>query len=257
MISLGQLKVGRMLLGSNPFIGFSHISKKEGDEMTAFYTREKVMEVLDEAFANGVTAIWMPGDPPMVELWTAYKARGGKLPTWIVQNVVSPDKMKANMTESVRKGAAAIAVPGDAIDRQVRAGKWDVVKDWIEHIRSLGVPAGMASHSPTTHLEAERRGLRTDFYCQCLYMPEDYSPERREAALKTIAQIEKPVIAFKVLAAGRLAPEEAFNYVIPKLKPKDGLCVGVFSKRGADHVRKNTIDQVREDTTLVEMLSEK
>lgn len=249
MISLGSLKVGRMILGSNPFFGYAHVAAKEKKEMEAFYTKEKVMDVLDEAFANGVTAVWMPGDPRMVDLWTEYKAKGGKLPTWIAQNHVSPDKMKDNMTEAVKKGAAAISVQGVAIDRLVRAGKWDVVKDWIEHIKSLGVPAGMASHYPDTHLEAEKRKIPTDFYCQCLYTPEDYSPARREAALKTIAQIEKPVIAYKVLAAGRLTPDEAFNYVIPKLKPKDGLCVGIFSKHDAD--------QIREDTTLIGMFSEK
>jgi len=249
MISLGKLKVGRMILGSNPFFGYAHVSAKERDEMNSFYTKEKVMDVLDEAFANGVTAVWMPADPRMVNLWTDYKAKSGKLPTWIAQNHVDPAHMKENMTEAVKKGAAAISVQGVAIDRLVRAGKWDTVREWIEHIKSLGVPAGMASHYPDTHLEAERRKIPTDFYCQCLYTPEDYSPDRREAALKTISQIEKPVIAYKVLAAGRLTPDEALNYVIPKLKPKDGLCVGIFSK----HDR----DQIREDTTLIGMLSEK
>ncbi len=50
MIAPGNLKVGRMLLGSNPFFGTAHVSKKDSNEMTAFFTKDKVMEVLDEAF---------------------------------------------------------------------------------------------------------------------------------------------------------------------------------------------------------------
>lgn len=46
--------------------------------------------------------------------------------------------------------------------------------------------------------------------------------------------------------AGRLAPKDAFAYVLSRLKAKDGLCVGVFPK-DADHVG--------EDTGLVRELS--
>ena len=52
-----------------------------------------------------------------------------------------------------------------------------------------------------------------------------------------------------MLAAGRLAPKKAFAELLKQIKPKDGLCVGVFPK-------KNT-NEIVEDTTLVKKLSQR
>jgi hypothetical protein len=96
---------------------------------------------------------------------------------------------------------------------------------------------------------AEERGMPTDFYHQCVYQPENYSRECLDQALATIARLDKPVVAYKVLAAGRVLPDTAFVSLLQRLKPKDGLCVGVFPK--------DDPDQVAENTSLVRRLSER
>ena len=50
-----------------------------------------------------------------------------------------------------------------------------------------------------------------------------------------IQKVEKPVLAYKILAAGRLAdrkPEidRAFKYAFDNIKTKDGVIVGMFPK---------------------------
>ena len=50
-----------------------------------------------------------------------------------------------------------------------------------------------------------------------------------------IRQVEKPVLAYKILAAGRLADrpaeiEKAFEYAFRNIKPTDGVIVGMFPK---------------------------
>ena len=50
-----------------------------------------------------------------------------------------------------------------------------------------------------------------------------------------IRQVEKPVLAYKILAAGRLADrpaeiEKAFEYAFQNIKPNDGVIVGMFPK---------------------------
>jgi hypothetical protein len=136
--------------------------------------------------------------------------------------------MKDAIRACADNGGLAVCTQGERIDHQARTGNWDTIVEWLDHIHSLGLPAGIATHRPETHLVAEEKGIPTDFYHQCIYQPEDYSEECRERALATVEQMGKPVVAYKVLAAGRLAPEDAFGPVMGRLRAKDGLCVGVF-----------------------------
>ncbi len=238
-ITLGKVKVSRLILGSNPFFGFAHGNPQASeDEMRKWYTDERVMAVMDEAAERGINAVWTPSYDRWIRLWNAYRKKGGKLKTWIGQ----PDKfdrMKQHITACAKNGGKAICIQGECVDRAFRDKKHDLVRQWLDLIHSFGLPAGIATHRPTTHLIAEEKKLPTDFYHQCLYQPDKYSPKDREQALATIRKLSKPVIAFKVLAAGRLDPKKAFAHLLKQLKPKDGLCVGMLPNKNPDQVAEN------------------
>ena len=85
-----------------------------------------------------------------------------------------------------------------------------MVRGWLELIKSFGLPAGMGTHGAKTNLVAEEKGLPTDFYHQTLYRPDNYVREGLEESLATIEKLEKPVVAYKVLGAGRIAPKTRF-----------------------------------------------
>lgn len=236
-IRLGSLEVSRLILGSNPFFGFSHGNPQAtADEMRAWYTPEQTAAVLDQAAEQGVTAVWAPCYERWVELWTAYRANGGKLAHWIAQ----PDRlpMERDIDIAADHGASAVFIQGVRADEQVQAGAWDVLRGWLERIARRGLPAGMATHQATTHLEAEKRGMPADFYNQCLYRPGHYVPEGPAETLAAVEKLTKPVVLFKVLAAGRVAPNEALPPVLRRLKPKDGVCIGVFP-RERDEIAEN------------------
>ena len=247
-IRLGNLEVSRLLLGSNPFFGFAHKKDDTGRRMREYYTGEQIMAVLDEAAGHGISAVWTPCYDHWIALWNTYRERGGKLKIWIGQpDPKAEEDMKPAITACFRNGGRAVCIQGERIDGQVRQGRWNVVRGWVEHIKSLGMPAGIASHLPTTHLMAEERGIPTDFYHQCVYQPENYGRDCWDLAMETIRRLDKPVVAYKVLAAGRVEPAQAFPELWRNLKPKDGLCVGIFPK--------DKPEQVAEDTSLVRQLS--
>lgn len=264
-IKLGALEVSRLILGSNPFWGFAHRNPQATDvEMKAYYTDEQIMAVLDAAAAQGITAVWSPSYPRWINLWNKYRGQGGKLKIWIGQpdaygeplsnqRDAIPRIMRDHITAAAKNGAKAICVQGAQVESQFRAGRFDVLRDWLELIKSFGLPAGLAAHDPRVHLSAEEKGLPTDFYHQCLFRSVDNAPQGLEASLgpletslATIEKIAKPVIAYKVLCAGRILPKDAFPYVLSRLKPKDGMCVGVFPKKK---------DESAENAELVRQLS--
>lgn len=249
-IKLGSLEVSRLILGSNPFWGYSHKSPQLDEEMKKYHTDERIIAILDEAAECGITAIASPPDKRWRDLYKKYLDGGGKLRIWIAQPHGSPDQMKDEISAAADAGAQAAFIQGARVEEQFGQKKLDVLLDWVEHIRKRGVVAGMAAHWPEIHPEIERRGFPTDFYFQCFYNAskgEKYRAEEREKAIVTIHQIKKPVIGYKILAAGRLPPQEGFEYAFAHLAPKDGVCVGVYTK--------DAVDQIRQNATLTESLA--
>ncbi len=249
-IKIGSLAVSRLILGSNPFWGFSHRSPQLDEEMKQYHTDEVIVRVLDEAAACGVTTVTSPPDPRWLDLWAKYRASGGKLPLWISQCHDPPDKMVEEIDRSVKAGAHAIFIQGARTEEQFGQGKFDTLRAWVDRIKEAGLPAGAAAHWPEVHPELQKRKVPLDFYYQCFYnvsKGDTYRAAEREKAVETIRTLEKPVIAYKILAAGRLPANEGFEYALAHLRKTDGVCVGIYAKLA--------IDQVRQNATYTETLS--
>jgi len=249
-VRLGALEVSRLILGSNPFWGYSHKSAQLDQEMRAFHTDERIVRILDEAAECGVTAVASPPDERWRKLWARYAENGGRLKIWISQCHGKPDQMLSEIDRSVEAGAKAIFIQGARVEEQFGAGKFDTLKSWVEHIKEVGLPAGVAAHWPEIHPELQRRGFPVDFYYQCMYnasKTNDYSAAERKLAEATIAQLKKPAIAYKILAAGRLPASEGFEAAFNHIQRKDGVCVGIYAQ--------NAIDQIRQNATYTKALT--
>jgi hypothetical protein len=59
--------------------------------------------------------------------------------------------------------------------------------------------------------------------------PEKFLPQDRDRMVRLIQTLGRPVIHYKVLAAGRNTPEGAFAFVAKHLRPQDAVCVGVYT----------------------------
>ncbi len=94
-IKLGTLEVSRLILGSNPFWGWSHGNPQGTDQqMRDYYTDARITAVLDEAADQGITAVWTPCYERWIRLWNEYQKQGGRMKFWIAQPHVDPDKMR-------------------------------------------------------------------------------------------------------------------------------------------------------------------
>ena len=241
-VRIGTLEVSRLILGSNPFWGYSHKSQQLDEEMKRHHTDERIMQILDEAADCGLTALASPPDERWVNLWARYLDKGGRLKIWISQCHGHPEQMPEEIDRSIKAGAKAIFIQGARVEEQFGQDNFDVLRSWIERIKQAGLPAGAAAHWPEIHPELERRKFPTDFYYQCFYnvsKTSDYSSAEREKAVATIKMLEKPVIAYKILAAGRLTASEGFEHAFNSIARKDGVCVGIYAQRAIDQIRQN------------------
>jgi len=232
-IRLGKLEVSRFLLGSNPFGGWAHQPGNLGKEMKEWYTDERIVALMDEAAELGVTAVVTSPEPRWQNLWRKYRDEGGKLKHWIAQCHRKAEDIPTEINEAHDAGCSACFIQGHRVEGQFEGNTFGTVKSWVGQSLKLGLPTGMAAHRPDVHPMAESLDFGCDFYFQCFYNVahgDVFEPAARDKAIETIHALPKPCVGYKLLAAGRNDPAEAFAYARRHLRPTDGFCVGIYNK---------------------------
>jgi hypothetical protein len=233
-VPVGELTVSRFIVGGNPFSGQSHQSGELSNEMLDWYTTDRVKQTLEQAADEGVNTCLARGDRHIQRLFREYWNEGGRITNWIAQTAPEYESIPRNIKEAASAGAKGIYIQGAHVDRLFAGGRLEDVRPWLDEIRERGAAVGVGSHRPEVLRIVQDKGWPADFYMQCFYnlseRNEEYLAEDREKAVLTIRQLEKPTIAFKILAAGRNDPEEAFSFAFKNIKATDAVCVGVFPK---------------------------
>ena len=249
------LKVTRLILGANPFGGYSHQTRERDEEMRSFHTPERIIETLHRARAAGInTVITNNGSPNVMEALRRYFAEGGGL-QWIAQ-VSNGYREGATMIEALDEaaemGAKAVYTHGARTDAMYREQDVDQVTEWMERIRSHGVPAGVAAHAFEVHDWVNELGV-ADFHTVCFFRCGSIHDGKgtkfrlRDLAGATacIRRIEKPCIGYKIMGAGRIAPLMALEYAFDSIKPGDVVNVGMHRGDKDDIIEEN-VATVRE-----------
>ncbi len=242
-ITIGHVTVSRFLLGSNPFSTFSHQGEAMDLAMKRYFTTERIKAVLRDAETLGLTGLIARGDHHILRLLFEYREEGGTL-QWFAQTCPELGSLARNVEYAVQGGAVACHLHGGVMDNLVANHNTAEIPDAIAAIKAAGMIAGLAGHTPAVFRWAEEH-VDADYYMCCYYNPiprtenpehqrgfaETYLDEDRDAMTATIATLRKPVIHYKVLAAGRANPADAFAYVAQHLRPQDAVCVGIYPEQ--------------------------
>ncbi len=253
-IRFGGVEISRLIIGCNPFYGFSHFNDTLSEVMREYYTAERVCDVLHQCARFGINAY------NYVDLGRAgqdldrFQAEGGTMHL-IVQGIGDPAPFHA-----ARK-PLAMYHHGGRTDRAYQDGKIETVREWCKRVRDLGCLVGVGSHKPEVLALVEEQGWDVDFYAGCVYnitrtpeewrkvlngelleMPSEiYIRSDPDRMFRVMRQTTKPCFAYKILAAGRVADramDDAFRTAFASIKPTDGVFVGMFP-RVKDEVREN------------------
>ena len=76
---LGKYDITRLIIGSNPFYGYSHTSRTLDEHMREWSTPDNVCAALQEAGRNGITTFQTNGNDRSLSDVEKYHAQGGKL----------------------------------------------------------------------------------------------------------------------------------------------------------------------------------
>jgi len=250
-VKLAGAEVSRFLIGSNPFSGFSHISVAKDKEMVGYYTVAKIKETLREAERLGITGVVARADHHVIRLLREYWDEGGKI-KWMAQTCPGVGPSEMCVKEAAGGGAVGVHVHGGVMDYLVAQKQLDEAKRAVETARKLGMAAGIAGHT-TAVFELAEKELDVDYYMCCYYNPtprenspehvhgaeEKFRAEDRARMAAMIKTLSRPVIHYKIMAAGRNDPEEAFSFCCSVMRPGDAVCIGVYTAADPKMIAKD------------------
>jgi hypothetical protein len=237
-----HLTVSRFILGSNPFSGFSHQSPETDWDMRHYFSSVHIKALLCQAEALGVNTLLARTDFHMMRVILEYRDEGGAL-QWFAQTCPEVGSHEACILRASTYGAKACHIHGGVMDNLFAQGKLAEIPPALDLIREKGMLAGIAAHNPRV-IEWAEEHLDLDYYLCCYYNPtrrdekadhvsgatEFYREEDRTAMTELIPMLSKPVVHYKILAAGRNDPAAAFAFAASKMRQNDAVCVGIYPR---------------------------
>jgi hypothetical protein len=237
----------RLIIGANPFGGYSHQSPERDEAMRTYYTVPRIRETWARAEDAGInTMITNNETPHVLEAVRGYLSDGGSL-RWIAQvNCITKSDMAAAIEEVVAIGCSALYIHGGLVDKAYRDQDAAALRAWVAAARAHDIPVGVAGHAPEAHLWVDSLDL-VDFHavaffnCGSLHTGggDKFQLADMDRAVKAIQQITKPCIGYKIMGAGRIDARMAFEYAFDAIKPGDVVNVGMHRGDLDDMVEVN------------------
>jgi uncharacterized membrane protein YphA (DoxX/SURF4 family) len=254
-VPAGKIKdvtLSRLMIGGNLISGFSHARDLiyVSTWLKKYFTDEKVIETLWLCEACGINTAIFRCDENTIRILEKYWQRGGKV-QWLAQTYPEGDDL-TNIKLAIDHGAMGAFVMGGIADQIVYDNKIDDLRKPIEFIQKQGLIAGTASHTIMVPKACVENGIKPDFYMKTFhhnnywsatpvdpnnpYLPKDGDDHNMAhdniwcISDKTTADFFKenptPWIAYKILAAGAIKPEDGLRYAFES--GADFACVGMF-----------------------------
>jgi hypothetical protein len=260
---LGNLTVSRMILGCNLIGGWSHARDLLYTDILfkTYHNEKKIIETLHLAEQAGINTTLMVTQfyPTLNKYKDIYN---GKIQS-ICQAMLPEKDFFSDINLAINSGATALYIQGGEGDKYISAGKLDMIFKAIDYIKKQGFLAGMGAHSLETIKVCEREGIPADFYVKTLHHDrywsahpeenrEEYSIIRTYSSdhnkyhdnmwdlfpsrtIEFMKNVNKPWIAFKVLAAGAIHPKDGFHYAFEN--GADFIAVGMFDFQIVEDVK--------------------
>ncbi|MBU0607756.1 MAG: hypothetical protein KKI08_07695 [Armatimonadetes bacterium] len=246
-VDFAGLTLTRMLIGANPFGGFSHQNPERDVEMKTWNTPERILETWERAWMAGINTFVTNNETEhVIETTKRYLDDKGPM-QWIGQLAMrSHPTMMHSLDEAKEFGATAAYFHGGYVDGFYKEQDAKTLEEWVAHAKSIGLPIGVAGHSPLVHDWVNSLDL-VDFHVVCIFncgslhtgTGHRFQLADLPPAYECIQRIEKPCIAYKIMGSGRIDPLMAFEYCFDHIKPGDVCNVGMHRGDKDDMVEEN------------------
>jgi uncharacterized membrane protein YphA (DoxX/SURF4 family) len=250
-VPLGEIagrKFSRIILGGNLLCGYAHSRDLiyVDSLVKAYHTKDRIFSTMLMAEKCGINTVLT--NPILATIIDEYWKRNigkiqfisdcagidyGKKPNQLIPR----DEYLNKIRRAIDYGATACYIQGETADFFIRENRIDLLVDTLELIRKHKVVAGIGAHEIETIMACVSAGIEPDFWMKTLHHLNYWSaqhpqwhdnifcakPDETAAFMRKLPQ---PWIAFKVLAAGAILPEEGFRFALEN--GGDFICVGMY-----------------------------
>ena len=263
MGKIAGVSLSRLILGGNIMTAYSHSRdlRYVSDLMRRYHTPEKILETLRIAEAHGINAMVMPVGH-MGGLLRKYRNEMGGNMKWIMFTCPNPadpahelDGFKRGIEE---EGADIMYIHGDPGYNLIKQGKIDSFKRAVDYVKDRELPVGVSAHYLEVIQACEKANLNVDFYLKTFHTnqyasaprpgdPGSPSSNRNDGGYDNswcrdpkevsdyMKSINKPWIAFKVMAAGAIPPRDGIQHAFAH--GADFVLAGMFDWQVAEDVK--------------------
>jgi hypothetical protein len=239
---IGDLQVSRLLLGGNLLTHYTHSRdlKYVYNLAKHYNTDQKILDTLSLAEQHGVNTLVVHNVPATMKILVEHRRRGGQM-QWITctAHALAGGDVSAfsrQIDELVDYGTDALYISGVEGDRmcgfhqgicgpdadaQSVEPRLDVLQQALFAAKAHGLPVGIGAHRLGVIEMCEQAGLDADFYVKTFhqhnYPTVDLNHDSRwcsrpDDVARFMQTVDKPWIAYKVMAAGAIAPQSAFQH---------------------------------------------
>ncbi len=243
-----QFELSRLLMGGNLIGGWAHardliyVSKL----VKTYHTDEKVMQTLALGEKCGINAII--SNPQMGRIFQKYKHEfRGKIK--FISDCGTNLDFQKGIELSLLADWDALYCQGEITDRWTNeewddplkrsvAERMELIRKGLEEIRRNGKPAGIGAHRIEAIKVCVEHGLKPDFWVKTCHNYDYWSAQTNKEwkdnifdfdpgeTISFMATLPEPWIAFKVLAAGAIRPEDGLKYAFTN--GADFVCMGMY-----------------------------
>jgi hypothetical protein len=218
MFKVENVEVPSVLIGINPFLGYSHFSEAKSNYFKRIFKDVKaISDVIVKATELGVNGIYTPADKKIADALEQVEQRTGIEMTVVGTTYYTFDLKKIEEEIALLKsmGARICLLHGNAVDDLLNPVMRAInhAEEMLRLIRKKGLIPGIACHDARAILYSDERGYDAQVYATPVNKIGFWmNPEG--LTLKIIRQTDKPVIALKPLASGRIPPEEGLEFTL-------------------------------------------
>jgi hypothetical protein len=239
MGKIGNVKISRMFAGGNLISGFAHSRDLiyVSSLLRKYFTDDKVMETFEICEECGINTAILRLDEHCIRIMNKYwNNRGGKL-QWIAQVKMTSNDPTGEAKAAIDNGAIGAYVHGGVADTFVEKGRVDLLAKAVEFIKQNGAIAGIGGHNVEVPMACEEASIGVDFYMKTVHKSDYWSFTKErvkdnvwsadpEKTVEFMKKVDKPWIAYKVMAAGAIHPRDGFKYAFEN--GADFICAGMF-----------------------------
>jgi hypothetical protein len=253
---IGKVRLSRLLCGGNLISGYAHSRDLiyVSELLKHYFTQEKILATWALCAQHGInTMVFNPSDQEALRALRKYQDQGGRL-QFLAQLAPNPNEIKTEVSRAVDQGAVGAFLVGNYGDEWSRDGKLDLMQQFVAAVKDRKLIAGIGGHELRTVQAVEKAGIAPDFYVKTLHSTNYWSKRRPgqdqdvienygidnywckdpEETIRYMSEVERPWIAYKVLAAGAIHPKAGFKHAFDN--GADFALVGMFDFQIAEDV---------------------